>query len=257
MALVSPTSSVNVGEDEGGNVCTPEHCFHSFDALFCTLTSSKPIPPKFSDDKYPLFVTWNTKPSRPGRSPRLRGCIGTFEPLPLRDGLAEYALISAFRDSRFRKIEERELENLECCISLLTDFEDALSYVDWTVGVHGIYITFPHPSLITSSSPSSSSAPSPLSSSASLLTHNSLKHTFSATYLPHVAEEQGWDKIETVDSAIRKAGWSGRITEDLRRNVKLRRNMLCLVEERLVAGRCAAGVGRSKWWSPAGNGGLA
>ena len=28
--------------------------------------------------------------------------------------MAEYALISAFRDSRFRKIEEWELENLEC-----------------------------------------------------------------------------------------------------------------------------------------------
>lgn len=35
--------------------------------------------------------------------------------------------------------------------------------------------------------------------------------------------EQGWTKIEAVDSAIRKAGWDGRITEDLRRSIKLRR----------------------------------
>ena len=62
----------------------------------------------------PLFVTWNTRSSRPGRAPRLRGCIGTFEPLPIRDGIAEYALISAFKDSRFRKIEKHELESLEC-----------------------------------------------------------------------------------------------------------------------------------------------
>lgn len=62
----------------------------------------------------PLFVTWDTRSSRPGREPRLRGCIGTFEPIPLRDGLAQYALISAFQDSRFRKIEERELESLQC-----------------------------------------------------------------------------------------------------------------------------------------------
>lgn len=62
----------------------------------------------------PLFVTWNTRPSRPGRSPRLRGCIGNFDPMPIRDGLAEYALISAFRDSRFRKIDKTELETLEC-----------------------------------------------------------------------------------------------------------------------------------------------
>lgn len=35
--------------------------------------------------------------------------------------------------------------------------------------------------------------------------------------------EQGWDKIEAVDSAIQKAGWNGTITEDIRRSVKLRR----------------------------------
>ena len=29
--------------------------------------------------------------------------------------------------------------------------------------------------------------------------------------------------FETIDSAIRKAGWEGRITEELRRTVKLRR----------------------------------
>ena len=34
---------------------------------------------------------------------------------------------------------------------------------------------------------------------------------------------QGWDKIEAVDNAIYKAGWSGRITEEIRRSVKLRR----------------------------------
>lgn len=44
-----------------------------------------------------------------------------------------------------------------------------------------------------------------------------------ATYLPEVAPDQGWDKKETIDSAIRKAGWDGRITEDLRRSIKLRR----------------------------------
>lgn len=44
-----------------------------------------------------------------------------------------------------------------------------------------------------------------------------------ATYLPEVAPEQGWDKLEAVESAIRKAGWDGPITEDLRRSIKLRR----------------------------------
>lgn len=34
--------------------------------------------------------------------------------MPLHEGLADYALISAFRDSRFKKIEKDELETLEC-----------------------------------------------------------------------------------------------------------------------------------------------
>jgi uncharacterized protein (TIGR00296 family) len=184
----------------------------------------------------PLFVTWHTRSSRPGHTSRLRGCIGSFEALPLQEGLAEYSLISAFRDSRFKKIDKSELQSLECGyvgvsfaqdlthrshtrISLLTDFEDANSYLDWTIGVHGIYITFPHPSLLGSSS---SETPSPLSSSPYLPRITS-RQSFSATYLPDVIPEQGWDKIEAVDSAINKAGWNGRITEDVRRSVKLRR----------------------------------
>ncbi|KAH9938585.1 alport syndrome [Fomitopsis serialis] len=195
MALIPPNPAVDLVEDDE-TVCTREHCFRCFDALFCALTGHRALEPKFPDEKYQLFVTWNTRSSRPGRPPRLRGCIGTFEAIPIREGLAEYALISAFQDHRFRKIEERELETLECGVSLLTDFEDGSSYLDWTIGVHGVRISFPHPAL---------------------------KHTFSATYLPQIAPEQGWDKIETIDSAIHKAGWTGRITEDIRRSVKLRR----------------------------------
>src|SRR6266498_1425361 len=103
-------------------------------------------------------------------------------------------------------------------VSLLTDFEQGESYLDWTIGVHGIQITFPHPSYL--SSPPSSGTPSPFSSAYNLPRITS-KQSFSATYLPDVIPEQGWDKIEAVDSAIHKAGWRGRITEDLRRSVKL------------------------------------
>jgi hypothetical protein len=44
------------------------------------------------DEEYPLFVTWNTISSRGKIS--LRGCIGTFEPHELEDGLRSYALTS-------------------------------------------------------------------------------------------------------------------------------------------------------------------
>ncbi|KAF9535009.1 AMMECR1 domain-containing protein [Crepidotus variabilis] len=198
--------------------CIPEHCFHAFDTLYCNLTRAKPIPPQFPDEKYPLFITWNTKY---GREWRLRGCIGNFEPMPLHQGLADYALISALRDSRFRKIEKSELQKLQCGVSLLTNYEQADNYLDWTIGVHGINITFPHPSLIAASSPASET-PSPYSSTPSLPRLTS-RQTFSATYLPDVIPDQGWDKIEAIDSAIQKAGWKGRITEDLRRSVKLQR----------------------------------
>lgn len=107
-------------------------------------------------------------------------------------------------------------------ISLLVQFEDAESYLDWTVGVHGILINFPHPSLLPASS--SSAGPSPLSSQQYLpATRLSHKRKFSATYLPDVMPEQGWTKVEAIDSAIRKAGWDGEITEDLRRSITLRR----------------------------------
>ena len=119
---------------------------------------------------------------------------------------------------RFHSCDIHNINCLVSSISLLTDFEQAESYLDWTIGVHGIYITFSHPSLI----PSSSEAPSPFSSSGNLPRVTS-KQSFSATYLPHVIPEQGWDKIEAVDSAIHKAGWRGQITEDLRRSVKLQR----------------------------------
>ena len=42
--------------------------------------------------EHPLFVTWNTISARGEK--RLRGCIGTFEPLDLEEGLGSYALTS-------------------------------------------------------------------------------------------------------------------------------------------------------------------
>jgi hypothetical protein len=43
-------------------------------------------------DEFPLFVTWNTVKKDGTKS--LRGCIGTFEPQDLDDGLRSYALTS-------------------------------------------------------------------------------------------------------------------------------------------------------------------
>jgi AMMECR1 domain-containing protein len=80
-------------------------------------------------------------------------------------------------------------------VSLLRHFEDGTDYRDWEVGVHGIRIEF----------------------------HNEKGNKRTATYLPEVASEQGWDHIQTIDSLLRKGGFKGIVTPEIRRNIKLTR----------------------------------
>jgi hypothetical protein len=51
MALLPPDPAATGVKEQDVTVCTPDHCFHAFDSLYCALTLSKPIPPKFADDK--------------------------------------------------------------------------------------------------------------------------------------------------------------------------------------------------------------
>ncbi|KAH9829789.1 ammecr1 protein [Teratosphaeria destructans] len=130
-------------------------------------------------EEYPLFVTWNTISKTGHKS--LRGCIGTFEPRELEYGLRSYAITSAFEDTRFHPIPSSEFPSLACHVTLLTNFsEPTKDPMDWTLGKHGIRISFSH--------------------------HG---RRYGATYLPDVAKEQGWTKEETLISLMRKAGWSG------------------------------------------------
>jgi uncharacterized protein (TIGR00296 family) len=69
-------------------------------------------------------------------------------------------------------------------VTLLTNFEPASTPTDWSLGTHGLRISFTH--------------------------HN---RRYGATYLPDVAVEQGWTKEETLVSLMRKAGWSGKKDE--------------------------------------------
>jgi uncharacterized protein (TIGR00296 family) len=88
---------------------------------------------------------------------------------------------SAFDDTRFNPIAARELPTLSCAVTLLTNFEPAAHPLDWTLGTHGLRISFTQ--------------------------HN---RRYGSTYLPNIAPEQGWSKEETLVSLMRKAGWSGR-----------------------------------------------
>lgn len=87
----------------------------------------------------------------------------------------------AFDDTRFNPVSSRELPNLQCAVTLLTNFEPAADAMAWEIGKHGIRISF---------------------------THNGRR--YGATYLPDVAKEQGWTKEEAMVSLMRKAGWNGR-----------------------------------------------
>jgi uncharacterized protein (TIGR00296 family) len=128
---------------------------------------------------------------------QLRGCIGTFNSIPLHSGLYEYSITSATKDRRFDPIQLSELELLSCNVSLLTNFEYAQDWEDWEVGyfiqigTHGIIIRF--------------------------------GKSYSATYLPEVALTQNWDHQETIDSLIQKAGYRGSVTNSLRETVQVER----------------------------------
>lgn len=101
--------------------------YYCFDVLNSHLHKHSDHPsPKFDNKQFPLFVTWYI-----GKEKRLRGCIGTFTPLDLHDGLKEYAITSALRDSRFDPIGKDELSKLNCSVSLLTNFEPTKSWNDW------------------------------------------------------------------------------------------------------------------------------
>lgn len=98
--------------------------------------------------------------------------------------LADSVINRAFEDTRFNPISQRELPSLEVGVTLLTDFESVSDPMDWTLGVHGLRISFDYN-----------------------------KRRYGSTYLPDVAKEQGWTKTETMVSLMRKAGWNGRSSE--------------------------------------------
>lgn len=166
------------------SVVLEEHVQFCFKVLTAHL-EKKPHPkPDFPNDEYPLFVTWHKKSS--DGELHLRGCIGNFNPLSLHKGLEKYALISALKDRRFSPITLREIPKLTCAVSLLTDFEVVDDYLDWEIGVHGIWIEFKQ--------------------------LNGDKET--ATYLPEVMVEQEWTKEEAIESLLRKGRFKGAITKE-------------------------------------------
>lgn len=182
--LTMPTKSVAANEHMAA---------FCFDSLIAHFNGSDLHPPAFEGGHFPLFVSW--KAMSRGGDQRLRGCIGSLEARCILSGFKDYALISALKDRRFAPIQAREVPSLVVTVSLLTNYESAAHFLDWEIGKHGMILEFTD-------------------------LHNLRR---SATYLPDVIIQEGWSKIEAIDSLIRKAGYSGPITDTLRRRSRITR----------------------------------
>ncbi|KAA8496687.1 Uncharacterized protein FVE85_0416 [Porphyridium purpureum] len=181
----------------------PEMCVMAFDVMTCELgkahrsmasLASGSQMMQWSEVQCGVFVTYNKWSESESRW-RLRGCLGTLQPMELLAGLRTYACHSAFRDRRFNPIRREELPLLQVGVSLLFDFETVRHGLhDWTIGVHGLLLDF-----------------------------KVRKQSFSATFLPDVIPEQGWDKETTLRQLVHKSGYEGQISaETLQRAVLTR-----------------------------------
>jgi AMME syndrome candidate gene 1 protein len=167
-ATAAPAAASTAGS--GGLVATAEHVAHVFDVLAADFAGAPAPPPAFdASPSAPFFVTLKKRGA-------LRGCIGTLSARPLAE-LGRYGRKSAFEDRRFDPVEAGELPALDVGVSLLVNYEEGRGWDDWTPGTHGIIIDFAVGGV-----------------------------SYSATYLPEVAPEQGWGVSEAVASLIRKAG---------------------------------------------------
>ncbi|MBN1895662.1 AmmeMemoRadiSam system protein A, partial [bacterium] len=108
---------------------------------------------------------------------RLRGCIGHFSPdLPLWQTVLEMAEAAATQDYRFaaNPVTEREMDQIDIKISVLSDLVRVRSAEEVEVGKHGIWIK---------------------------------QGRQGGTYLPEVAVEQGWTREEFIEHCcVEKAG---------------------------------------------------
>lgn len=119
----------------------------------------------------PLFITWNKHSS-------LRGCIGTFQSLPIESGVSKFSLSAALQDPRFPPITLKEVKDLEVSVTLLDKFVSIDNAEDWTIGLNGLKISL------------------------------DIEHQhFLGTFLPSVAEDEEWDKLTTLYYLLKKADY--------------------------------------------------
>jgi len=108
------------------------------------------------------------------RDGRLRGCIGTLEPVAaLYQSVHDNTIAAARHDPRFMPVQPGELPQIDLTVSILSPAEPIASANDFVPGAHGIILE---------------------------------KHGRRAVFLPEVAAEQGWTRGETLSALCVKAG---------------------------------------------------
>lgn len=110
----------------------------------------------------------------------MRGCIGTFETIPLYEGLKKFSLKSAFEDGRFSPIKENEIDSLQISINIILNKERVTDddHKDWEIGLHGLELIY--------------------------------AGRYSSTFLPQVIKDEMWTKEETLKQLFIKAGLPSR-----------------------------------------------
>lgn len=109
--------------------------------------------PNGAHDERGVFVTLY-------RAGRLRGCIGCMSPSPLHEAVPRMASQSATNDPRFKPLMPEELPELKIEVSILSPMKKISGPEEIQIGKHGVCVKV---------------------------------DGASGTFLPQVAEEQGWD----------------------------------------------------------------
>lgn len=139
----------------------------------------------------PFFLCWTKHYDDPGPRryrKRLLCVAGSLVPQPLRH-VRDLVRESVEEDPHGVPLRLRDLEQLQCSLLMVTSLEAALDWTDWTIGVHGIVISF----------------------------EDYRGNVFSDVFLPSVAHDAGWDKEQTINCLIRKAGYNGYLDSDFRK----------------------------------------
>jgi len=144
------------------------------EAIAASLEGRPPRWPAYGpalEEALGAFVTLH-KRSPAGRR-LLRGCIGRMSAeQPLYATVRDMAKAAAFDDPRFPPLIDSELDRIDIEISVLSPFEPC-SPDDVVPGKHGVLLT---------------------------------RGFRSGVFLPQVASEQGWDRVELLEQLCVKAG---------------------------------------------------